>query len=449
MNAVGFGALALASVVAGQSTGAVQIRDVAAELYPQLGAVIRVVDAAGRDVPGLGKGDFAVLEDGQRVPDFEVRPSFREGGTLAVELLVDTSGSMRNGPLEAAKAGAQAFLDRLGPDDRVGLISFGDPEVERAPIGPPAAITNLDSLTADGNTALYGAITLAMARLASQTAKARAIVVLTDGRDDEGDNRSGERFDRLRLALTGSTIPIHAVGFRSREYNPDPLRELAALTGGTYRDTDATSEFAALYRQIADVLLPEYRMSYKSAAGPGPHRLRIEAQTPGGKVAGEQTFNVVAPGSPPITTAPVKTSSGGAPVLALVLMAIAVLGVAGVVAYLGTRRARPLEPAGPAPPAERAHNGMVLEGPGVAIPLREGPILVGRDPSAQVIIDDSLVSRQHARLQVTADGVWVEDLGSANGTLLNGVVIQTAMLRPGDVLEIGELRLRLRAGNGQ
>lgn len=428
-----------------QSAGVVEIRDVAPEQYPSVSTIVRVIDERGRAVAGLGKDDFKVLEDGRPVGGIDVRPSFREGGSLAVELLIDTSGSMRDGPLQAAAAAARAFLDRLGPDDRVGLITFGSPPVERAPIGAPAAITGLDQLTPDGYTALYDSISLAQARLASQPARARAIVVLTDGRDDEGDTRSDDRFDRLRLALSGSAIPIHGVGFTSPEFDPGPLRELTALTKGTYRETDSPAGFTALYRQIADELLAEYRISYRSSAAPGPHRVevRVEAAAVQGKA--ERAFELAGDGIAPATTVP-EPAAESSPSDAIFVVVVAVLAIAAAAAAFAVRRRDWKAAAVRAPAApEPSTSEMMLTGSGVAIALSRGVIVVGRDPSAQVVIDDPMVSRQHAQLEVTPDGVRVQDLGSANGTHVNGVAVESSVMRPGDILEIGDVRLELRS----
>lgn len=65
-------------------------------------------------------------------------------------------------------------------------------------------------------------------------------------------------------------------------------------------------------------------------------------------------------------------------------------------------------------------------------------ILVGRSPSAGLRIDDPRVSRLHARIEMREDGVYVEDLQSRNGTLVNGSPVHGAVrLEPGDEITIG------------
>jgi len=52
--------------------------------------------------------------------------------------------------------------------------------------------------------------------------------------------------------------------------------------------------------------------------------------------------------------------------------------------------------------------------------LHEGANQIGRNATAEVCLDDSTVSRHHARIVVTPAGVTLEDLGSRNGTFVNG-----------------------------
>lgn len=430
----------------GQVAGTVEIRDIAPEHHPTVNALVRVVDQRGRAVPGLGRGDFTLTEDGAAITDFEVRPSFREGGSLAVVLLVDTSFSMRGAPLEGAKNAARAFLDRLGPDDRVGLVTFGVPPVERAAFGPPASVSGIEGLTAAGYTGLYDAVNLGVAKLSAQTATARAVIVLTDG----GDDGSSVSFEAIRQVVASAALPVHAVGFQSPEFSGPPMQELAAISRGSYRETADPAELATLYRQIADELVAEYRITYRSAAPAGRHQLGIVAGLASGRVSGEQSYDVIAgaPGTAAPPAEPAAVDSTSTPLVPLVAgLAVLVVAALSVVVVKARRaQARPIAaaPVGRAAQPLPTSDALVLEGTGVTIPLTGGELLVGRDPTAQVIVDDPTVSRYHARLQLRADGLWVEDLGSSNGTLVNGVRVEGGLMQSGDVLDIGDLRLVLR-----
>lgn len=88
------------------------------------------------------------------------------------------------------------------------------------------------------------------------------------------------------------------------------------------------------------------------------------------------------------------------------------------------------------PPLLRAPVSIIT--PVSEVELREGSLLVGRLPECDVMIDDGLVSRMHARISVRDNSVIVEDLHSTNGVYLNGVrITHSALLREGDRLLIG------------
>ena len=76
--------------------------------------------------------------------------------------------------------------------------------------------------------------------------------------------------------------------------------------------------------------------------------------------------------------------------------------------------------------------------------LLEGPNVVGRAPDATIQCDVAGVSRHHARIVVSRDGVTLEDLGSKNGTYVQGKRITSAPLSDGDEIRIGRACLTFR-----
>jgi diguanylate cyclase (GGDEF)-like protein len=71
-------------------------------------------------------------------------------------------------------------------------------------------------------------------------------------------------------------------------------------------------------------------------------------------------------------------------------------------------------------------------------------IILGRDEGAGMMLTDALVSRRHARVTMHEDqSITIQDLGSTNGTSVNGAPVERAALRPGDHLEVGGVSLRL------
>jgi len=80
-------------------------------------------------------------------------------------------------------------------------------------------------------------------------------------------------------------------------------------------------------------------------------------------------------------------------------------------------------------------------------PLRSGETLLGRSPYCSIVLNDNLVSRQHAVIHVTRDGVYIEDLGSRNGTRVNRVPVNGQQpLYPGDRIQIGAQLIEIELG---
>jgi adenylate cyclase len=71
------------------------------------------------------------------------------------------------------------------------------------------------------------------------------------------------------------------------------------------------------------------------------------------------------------------------------------------------------------------------------------PIVVGRAPDSDCLIGDVTVSRRHAELRGTATGISVRDLGSSNGTAINGARTEQGQLLPGDTVSFGKVAFRL------
>ncbi len=82
---------------------------------------------------------------------------------------------------------------------------------------------------------------------------------------------------------------------------------------------------------------------------------------------------------------------------------------------------------------------------GEVIAVRDG-LLLGRVASCDVVIADTKASRRHARVIVESGVVEIEDMGSSNGTLLNGKPVERRMLRDGDRVEIGKTVVTYREG---
>ena len=81
---------------------------------------------------------------------------------------------------------------------------------------------------------------------------------------------------------------------------------------------------------------------------------------------------------------------------------------------------------------------------GLSAELAGGVIMIGRGADCQLILDDDYVSTRHARVVSTPNGIYVEDLGSTNGTYVNGQRITApTTITLADTVRIGKTMLRL------
>lgn len=77
---------------------------------------------------------------------------------------------------------------------------------------------------------------------------------------------------------------------------------------------------------------------------------------------------------------------------------------------------------------------------GKLITLHGAPLVVGREPGVDLLVDDLSVSRTHARLEPRPDGVYrLIDLGSSNGTYVNGVRLESGTVHSGDRVQFGNV----------
>lgn len=88
------------------------------------------------------------------------------------------------------------------------------------------------------------------------------------------------------------------------------------------------------------------------------------------------------------------------------------------------------------------HGPRELRGVSIAV---HGPVIVGRSPGADIVIGAGYVSGRHARFSLMGQNLFVEDLGSTNGTAVNGQLIAAPTeLRDRDVVSVGDVDIRVR-----
>ena len=231
--------------------------------HPAVTLVVEPPEAfAGFDLPATA---FSVTENGEARHVTVQRAGATQLSALEVVLVVDTSGSMNGAPLDEARAAAAAFLGALPEGTRVALVSFGDVPVVVTPLTTDvgAVAGALTNLAANGETALYDAVTLGSAQFSGTEGARRALVVLSDG----GDTASTATLEATMGTLNGATFDFTAVALVTPEYDGAALDQLAATAGGRVLSADQPDQLTAVYGTVAADLLNRYAVTYTSAAG--------------------------------------------------------------------------------------------------------------------------------------------------------------------------------------
>ncbi|WP_154026710.1 FHA domain-containing protein [Olsenella uli] len=85
----------------------------------------------------------------------------------------------------------------------------------------------------------------------------------------------------------------------------------------------------------------------------------------------------------------------------------------------------------------------ILKGPqtGSTLVLDTPEVTIGRDPASGVFLNDMTVSRHHAVLRLQGRLATIEDLGSLNGTWVDGAIVNNATLQDGSTIQIGTFRM--------
>lgn len=100
------------------------------------------------------------------------------------------------------------------------------------------------------------------------------------------------------------------------------------------------------------------------------------------------------------------------------------------------------EPAGPVPSGGviRVMRGFYE---GLEVPVDRDWVVIGRGRGADIVIAEPTMSRAHAAIGFDGERFFVQDLGSTNGTRVNGSVEQKASLKDGDDVQLGKLLVRV------
>jgi Ca-activated chloride channel family protein len=237
---------------------------------------VTVINEHGRAVRGLTLDSFTVMEDGkpQKIAQFASDPV-----PLSLLVAVDASESMRGRRFDFAREAVLQLVNRLGPDDEVGVFGFNDRafNIQTWTRSRDSVAQALQQVKPTGYTALYGAVSIGLDAFQTARHRRQAMIVISDGDDRlPGDViRSGDFKPAHRRALpvleraVHSEALIYAVGVDAPTDGPyavDPvaLRKLTDPTGGMTQVVSSDRAVVGAAERIGDELRQQYVIGFVS-----------------------------------------------------------------------------------------------------------------------------------------------------------------------------------------
>lgn len=242
-------------------------------------------DSKGVLVSGLDKDDFRIYEDGvlQQVKYFS-----HEDIPVTVGLVVDNSGSMKSRRSDVIAA-ALAFARSSNPQDQMFVVNFN----EKVSFGLPDQLPFTDQVVqlkaalsrsvADGETALYDAIAVALEHLKQGNRDKKVLIIISDG----GDNASKHNLTQVRAMAGQPDAIIYTIGIfddNDGDQNPGVLKRLAKDTGGEAFLPKSLEEILPICKRIARDIRNQYTIAYvpNNRKRDGTYRsIQVKADAPG------------------------------------------------------------------------------------------------------------------------------------------------------------------------
>lgn len=234
--------------------------------FPLLTLRLSVVNAAGRPVRGLTPASVEVLEDGRAAEVVSVTEAIDEAQGIAVVLVIDVSDSMAGAPLAAARESAAAFVDTLGPNDQVAILSFARSvrEVQSFTSDRALARAAIEKLQTGGVTALYDAANQGVLTAGNAGLTRRVVILLSDGAEYGGASLSSPEEAYEAAQANGVVIHTIALGFNA---DTAYLQKLSGLTGGVALTAPTADELNARWQEIAALMRQVTEVVVRSRAG--------------------------------------------------------------------------------------------------------------------------------------------------------------------------------------
>lgn len=258
-----------------------EITGVNASLPPVVTVTATVLDSLGQPVFGLSEANFKIVGDlADRANIVSVENITDDDLSFGVVLAIDTSSSMAGLPLQRAQEAARLFINSIGPNDPVAIVTF-DSQVyltQDFTTDKAALLSAIDNLAFGGKTALYDAGVEGVNRAATSDLPRRAVILLSDGAE-YGGRSANSRGAALNEALKRG-VPVYTIGL-GYGFDRTYLTELSNGTNAKFFESPTPDELLQIYQGLANTLRSQYVITI-NAQVPGDgqeYPLTIEVTT--------------------------------------------------------------------------------------------------------------------------------------------------------------------------
>lgn len=288
----------------------VEVSSVATDSWPAIQTTVTVLDATGQPISGLANGAFSAQIGDTPIPVSGLGTTSDPGRGIAVVLTFDTSGSMAGAPLDQAKSAGKALLQQLGPQDVAAIVSFSDDTtlVQDFTANQASLVNAIDSLSADGNTALYAAVARSVELTQHAPLLRHAVILLSDGQDFGGVSQVDPASTVASVANGG--VLFFTVGLGS-DIDQQYLTQIAQAGHAQFLNAPTPDDLRALYVTAGNVLRQQYIVTLDAShqtLPAGAASLRVEVNS--GSAIGTGETQIAIPASTDIQIAtPVQTAS--------------------------------------------------------------------------------------------------------------------------------------------
>jgi len=238
------------------------LKKIYSEKFPDIIFYIDFKEGSQLGSIDLTAEDLNIVENGQQIKNVVVEKADTVNEPIGVVLVLDTSGSMKGEPIEAAKSATALFIDEMRKIDKFAIVGFSDNIRVYSSFtrDRQQLYSSIAQIEAKGETSLFDGIDISIEQFANINLKYKYIVVLSDGMDTVSKLKYTDNISKAQR----ENITIYSIALISKDYNPANLKEISESTNGELLTAASAGQLKELYEKISRKIRNQYKISYTS-----------------------------------------------------------------------------------------------------------------------------------------------------------------------------------------